>query len=53
MKYERGHSIFRQGDGIFYIQTGKIQITIVSEHASRPNPRVEQPHSGHGREGCP
>jgi CRP-like cAMP-binding protein len=34
MKYERGQAIFRQGDAadaVFYIQTGKAQVTVVSE----------------------
>ena len=33
-KYERGQSILRQGDAadaVFYIQSGKVQITVVSE----------------------
>jgi CRP/FNR family transcriptional regulator, cyclic AMP receptor protein len=33
-KYERGQAIFRQGDAadaVFYIQKGKVQITVVSE----------------------
>jgi CRP/FNR family transcriptional regulator, cyclic AMP receptor protein len=33
-KYERGQPVFRQGDAadaVFYIQTGKIQITVISE----------------------
>jgi CRP-like cAMP-binding protein len=34
VKYERGQSIFQQGDAadsVFYIQTGKAQITVISE----------------------
>jgi CRP/FNR family transcriptional regulator, cyclic AMP receptor protein len=34
VNYELGQSIFRQGDAadaVFYIQTGKVQITIISE----------------------
>ena len=34
VKYERGQPIFRQGDAadaIFYIQDGKVQITVISE----------------------
>jgi CRP/FNR family transcriptional regulator, cyclic AMP receptor protein len=34
VKYERGQPIFRQGDAadaVFYIQKGKVQITVVSE----------------------
>jgi CRP-like cAMP-binding protein len=34
VKYERGQAIFRQGDAadaVFYIQTGKAQVTVVSE----------------------
>jgi CRP/FNR family transcriptional regulator, cyclic AMP receptor protein len=34
VKYERGHPIFRQGDAadaVFYIQSGGVQITVVSE----------------------
>ena len=34
VKYERGQSIFRQGDAtdaVFYIQDGKVQVTVVSE----------------------
>jgi CRP/FNR family cyclic AMP-dependent transcriptional regulator len=33
-RYERGQFVFRQGDAadaVFYIQTGKIQITVISE----------------------
>jgi CRP-like cAMP-binding protein len=33
-RYERGQPVFRQGDAadaVFYIQTGKIQITVISE----------------------
>lgn len=33
--YTRGQSIFRQGDAadaVFYVQSGKVQITVVSEH---------------------
>ena len=33
-RYQRGRTIFRQGDGadaVFYIQKGKVQITVVSE----------------------
>jgi CRP-like cAMP-binding protein len=35
-KYSRRKNIFRQGDGadaVFYIQKGKVQITVVSEPA--------------------
>jgi CRP-like cAMP-binding protein len=34
LKYERGQPIFRQGDAadaVFYIQRGKVQITVLSE----------------------
>jgi CRP/FNR family transcriptional regulator, cyclic AMP receptor protein len=34
VKYERGQSIFQQGeaaDAVFYIQNGKVQITVISE----------------------
>jgi CRP/FNR family transcriptional regulator, cyclic AMP receptor protein len=34
VKYERGHPVFRQGDAadaVFYIQSGGVQITVVSE----------------------
>jgi CRP-like cAMP-binding protein len=33
-RYERGQPVFQQGDAadaVFYIQTGKIQITVISE----------------------
>jgi CRP/FNR family transcriptional regulator, cyclic AMP receptor protein len=35
-RYEQGQSIFRQGDAadaVFYIQTGKVQITVISEQS--------------------
>ena len=38
VKYERGQPIFRQGDAasaVFYVQSGKVQITVKSEQAIR------------------
>ncbi len=54
VKYQRGQPIFRQGDtadAVFYIQKGKVQITVVSEQGKEGVIAILEPGGFFG-EGC-
>ena len=54
MKYQRDQPIFRQGDAanaVFYIQQGKVQITVVSEQGKEGVIAIQEPGEFFG-EGC-
>lgn len=54
LKYRRNQPVFRQGDpadAVFYIQAGKIQVTVVSEHGKEGVIGILEPGEFFG-EGC-
>jgi len=54
VKYQRNQPIFRQGDAadaVFYIQQGKVQITVVSEQGKEGVIAIQEPGEFFG-EGC-
>jgi CRP/FNR family transcriptional regulator, cyclic AMP receptor protein len=54
VKYQRDQPIFRQGDAadaVFYIQQGKVQITVVSEQGKEGVIAIQEPGEFFG-EGC-
>jgi CRP/FNR family transcriptional regulator, cyclic AMP receptor protein len=54
VKYQRGQTVFRQGDAadaVFYIQKGKVQITVVSEQGKEGVIAILEPGEFFG-EGC-